>query len=619
MNLIVLDAETYFDKDFTLSKLTTENYVRDGRFEALGWGVFECNKGKGGWLTDAEWREFYPRIDWSQTAVIAHHAHFDGFILSQIYGIKPAYWFDTLSMARLVLGPTAPASLAKLAERFGLSPKNVPYDLFRGKHWHELSPYEQQLVADGCVHDCELTFEIFKRLAPDVPRQEFDIIDMTVRMFTEPVLQGDVAMLEGLAAAEAKRKEELFTELGMVPQANGKPPRELTSDAQFAAILTGLGVEVEMKVTATGNTKPAVSKTDEFMKGLLDDENEIVSGLAEARLGVKSTIDETRSARLAGIARRGDLPVYLTYCTAQTLRWGGGDKVNFQNFRRGGDIRKAICAPDGRLLLVADLSQIECRFLEWVAGEAQAMEEFRAGVDPYCGLATDFYGFEVTKKDKLHRMFGKILRLQCGYGSGGPTIQAAAKRATPPVIISDAEAIAARDLYRRSRPGVVALWKEGDEVLGVLAGPEQTLEWRCFIVHANGDGTGWIEGPKNEPDDPKHGVRMLYELRYDEAERTWRRKTKKGWVRIWGGVVTQNLIELVSRLYLCKVLCKVRDTFPALKLCWVTHDEGVWVLPDDSDAPHYLEHVLGFMRDPPVWAPDIPLDAEGFIAKRYEK
>ena len=636
MNLLVLDFETYYDRaSYTLKKMTTEAYIRDPRFEALCCGFYTqrdpvTGEGPG-------FSHYAPQylletalgtIDWENTGVLCHHAQFDGLILSHHFGIKPALWFDTLSMARLVIGTHVSASLASLAAMFDLAPKTVPYDLFNGKRWKEISPNDQEALGEGAAHDCELTYQIFQKLLPHVPRVELELIDLTIRMFTEPSLSADIDALDKIAADELEKKKVLLAELGMSYDEKGKPPKELSSSTQFAAILTGLGVEVEYKPSPRNPDAmiPAVAKTDDFMKELLDDENEIISGLAAARIGVRSTIDETRAGRLASSARRGKLPIYLGYCAAQTNRWVGGDATNFQNFKRGGSIRNALVAGDGYKLLIVDKSQIECRFLEWEADEQEALDDFRKGGDPYVGIAGDFYGRPVTKADKAERGMGKQIRLSCGYGAGGASIVRTAKRGTygPPVILTDAEGVAARDLYRRNRPGVVALWKEGDEVLKFMAAPvEAETEWirGTCRVFSHGDGSGRIVGPT--------GTIMHYRLEWDEKDRSWKRKTRKGWVRIWGGVVVQNITEMLSRCDLGDNLVAIKNTFPAryegdelaqgLKLLWVTHDEAVYLVRDDENAPHYLEHVLGIMRQPPPWASDIPLDAEGHLSDRYDK
>ena len=160
VNIITLDFETFFSDDYTLSKMTTEAYIRDPRFEAHGVGVRLPN-GNSYWWDSHEL--IGCDIEWTNVAVLCHHAAFDGLILSHHYGIKPARWLDTYSMAAYLF-PNAPKSLEALAARFGLNPKTVPYEQIKGKHWGELLPTTRDMLRDGCLHDCELTYQIFTKM-----------------------------------------------------------------------------------------------------------------------------------------------------------------------------------------------------------------------------------------------------------------------------------------------------------------------------------------------------------------------------------------------------------------------------------------------------------------------
>ena len=191
MQTVTIDFETYFDKDYTLTKLTTEAYVRDKRFEPHGCAL-RGPEGQLAWVPPLNLRTLFANVDWSQVAILCHHTQFDGLILSHYYRVKPALWLDTLSMARLVHGSHLSNSLETLAGRYGLPAKSVPYHMFRGRHWDELSGLVQAQLAEGGKHDVQLTWELFTRLIPYVPDEELKLIDLTIRMFTEPCLRGDV-------------------------------------------------------------------------------------------------------------------------------------------------------------------------------------------------------------------------------------------------------------------------------------------------------------------------------------------------------------------------------------------------------------------------------------------
>jgi len=609
MNIITLDFETYFDDEYTLKKLTTEAYIRDPRFEAHGVGIRYADGAEGleshlhltEWCVGDDIRARFASIDWTNTAVLCHHAQFDGLILSHHFGIKPALWLDTLSMARLVVGNHLSVSLDSLAKHFDLVAKNVPYNLFRGKHWHQLTPDEQRLVAEGCLHDCELTWQIYNLLAAEFPREEYPIVDMTVRMFTEPTLVGDIELLGKVWMDEARRKQTLLEELGVNEE-------ELQSSNRFAELLRAEGVEPEMKDGKNGPIY-AFAKTDDFMKELIEDDsqNPVASALARSRLGVRSTIDQTRAERLGYMAGRGAMPVYLRYSGAHTTRWSGGDSVNWQNFRRGSDLRKAIMAPPGTTLAVIDESQIECRILNMLAGEETILDKFRTGEDPYIGIASEAYGREITKADKAERGTGKQLELSCGFGAGALTIQKTAKLGIygPPVIIDEATALSWRDIYRRSHPNVVRYWGDAGRMLSRLAGGEPT-DWGPLRV----DG-GRIYLP--------NGAWLNYRtLEYDSEWQSWKIKTRSGWTRMYGPKLVENVVQALARVVLSQAMLRIRSETD-LPIVNCTHDEVVVLVKDDANAQPTLDWLMAEMRRPPVWLPELPLDCEGSLSERYDK
>lgn len=363
MKLFALDFETYYDSDYTLKKLTTEEYVRDPRFEVHGAAV--VGEGRREWLNPKQLKETFEA--WSQhsrsggepIAVIAQHAHFDGLIANIHFDFRPDVWLCTLSMGRVLFGSGLKLGLEYLAEYFGLAPKSVPYDLFKGKHWGELTAWEQSAVAEGSIHDAELARDIaifmIRGGHPAVPYPfpmlELPVVDLTVRMFTEPSLIGDLNMLGEAWTAENNARTDLFQRLSAAIgyQVTDK---ELRKDDLFAQALEAFGVEPECKITAKGNEKYAFAKSDGFMQELAQDSDEDVALLAEARLKAHSSIYMSRTERYGYMATRGPMCIYLAYSAAHTRRWGGGDKTNFQNLPRPspynlqkGALRRAIKAP----------------------------------------------------------------------------------------------------------------------------------------------------------------------------------------------------------------------------------------------------------------------------------
>lgn len=602
MEIVTLDFETYFDKDYTLSKMSAEAYVRDPRFEPQGCAVRGPN-GHVEWFPPLQLKAFFDYLDWSQVAILCHHAQFDGLILSHYYRVKPALWLDTLSMSRLVHGNHMRNGLDALARHYGLPAKSVPYTAFKGRHWDELSGLVQQQLAEGGMHDVRLTWELFTRLAPYVPDEELALIDLTVKMFVEPCLRGDVKELLQIVGDEAKRKNDMLDKLGVTV-------RELQSPERFAELLRQHGIDPPKKKTDKGEVY-CFAKTDKFMtETILEHPDDTIRTLGEARLGVKSTIEQTRAVRLAAMAERGALPVYLAYSGAHTTRWAGGDKVNWQNFRRGSRIRTAIRAPAGHCIIKADKSQIECRYLNWLAGQWDVIDRFVKKEDPYVAIASAAYGHPVYKPANddprysemlAKRGTGKQLELSCGYGAGAATIQATAAKGTygPPIQISLDMAMSWRNLYRRTHKNVVRFWYEAETALSALAG-KLDYNWSIFQIK---DGKLYLPNGTY--------------LRYPDLERSedgWRYQSRYGWRRIWGGFLVENVIQATSRVDMGQ--CMLRLIRMGYRIVLMEHDAIAVVVRAES-AEQDMQVVLDEMRRPPSWLPQIPLDAEATMGETY--
>lgn len=438
------------------------------------------------------------------------------------------------------------------------------------------------------------------------PPEELAVIDLTVRMFTQPVLEADIELLGKVWTDEARRKREAMAALGVTE-------KELQSSTLFAELLRGEGIEPPTKDGKNGPIY-CFAKTDTFMQEGLEHEDERTRTLFEARLGVRSTIDQTRAERLGFMAQRGAMPVYLGYALAHTTRWGGGDKVNWQNFKRGGDIRKAIKAPAGHAIIKADKSQIECRILNYVAGQWDVIEKFRNREDPYVGIASQFYGRTITKSDPAERGTGKQLELSCGYGAGGPTIQRTAARGTygPPVRLSEAQAIAARDLYRATHPAVVALWKEAGRMISHLAGSAVPCQWGPATVVGAWNGVhGHIVLPNGAP---IWYPSLEYHREPEGAEEYWRYKSRKGWVKLYGAKLVENFIQALSRIDISQAMLRLNAR--GLRTVLTEHDAIAVVVPS-TDIDKSVETVREEMTRAPAWLPGIPLDCDVSVGERY--
>lgn len=633
MNLLVLDWETFFDGEgYTLKKLTTEAYVRDPRFQAHMLGYWYVGKQEAP-------QDMLPGIvngrqdfrdDVTNSAVLCHHAQFDGLILSHQFGLRPKFWFDTLSMARLVLPRLRSHSLDSLATYFGLPAKNVPYNLFRGVRELTSVPGLYEQVADGCRHDVWLTYKIWEKLLPLVPKEELQCIDTTIRMYTEPCLELDRPRMETFLQAEKMRKAKAMLKAGaalgvaMPTSVADVAPTlavieaELQSSDRFKAALEAIGYPCPMKWSEKQQCEiPALAKNDGGMQELLEHDDISVQALAAARLGVKSTLNETRAERLLDIDTRGAIPMYIAAYAAKTLRVGGGDKNNVLNWPRDGEIRKSIKAPPGYKLVIGDESQIEYRMLCWLTGQTDKLAALVEGRDLYCEFASTFYGETITKDDKPRRGVGKQGILMGGYGAGKTTMinTAAGGGYGPPVYLSDDEGQAMVNLYRGGHSCVTAFWRWCDAAIPILAAGGTTTY--KHVLHIE-DHKIWFP---NDTAIDYTGLRWasnvdIFPGQADDGQgMAWWEPTKKGFSRIWGSKLTADIVQGLARVLIARATAVVA---PRYRLVLQVYDELVACVPE-AQAAEALVWVLDVLKTPPSWCPDIPLDAEGIISERYEK
>jgi len=162
MNYITLDFETYYDRQYSLSKLTTEEYIRSDEFEVIGVAV-KVNNDSPTWLssTHTDIKQFLAGYDMSNALVIAHNTMFDGAILSWIFDVHPKYLFDTMLMSRLIRGANARHSLMELAKFTGVGQKGTEVLNALGKRRNDFSVEELDRYGGYCRNDVELTKRIF--------------------------------------------------------------------------------------------------------------------------------------------------------------------------------------------------------------------------------------------------------------------------------------------------------------------------------------------------------------------------------------------------------------------------------------------------------------------------
>ena len=598
--IITCDFETYYSKEFSLSKMTTEEYIRDPSFEVIGVSV-KVDDGETVWFSGnlADTKAFLMQYDWANALQLAHNNVFDAAILSFIFDIHPKGLLDTLSMARAVLGVDAKASLAALAERYSLGVKGTEVIQALGKHRADFSATELAKYGQYCCNDTDLCYLLFHALmfpegleAAGFPKKELNTIDITLRMFTKPVLELDLPMLEQHLGDVVARKEMLL-------EAAGANPDDLMSNPKFAKLLEQLRVDPPRKISpTTGKETWAFAKSDEGFKALLEHDDLRVQTLVAARLGNKSTLEETRTQRFIGIAKRGALPVPLKYYGARTGRWAADGSINMQNVPRKSKLKKAIHAPAGHVIVGADLSNIELRVGLWLAGHMDKLELLRTGHDLYKDFAARVFNVPYDEVTKDQRFVGKTSQLSLIYGVGAVKLRSAVKAGSGTDMGEDG-ALQAVYLYRNDYAKVKAIWGSGTRALdAVLANTTMEFGHNNFFTVEGNKGirlpSGLLMG---YPDLKKQDV---------DGSSKWDYATRYGRDFIYGAKVFQGCTQAVARCIITEHMFKLAKD---MRIALTVHD-ALYAVVKEAEAEQAMARMLEVMRTPPSWMADIPLDAE---------
>ena len=601
--LITLDFETYYDKDYGLKKYTTEEYIRSDLFETIGVAVKADGVTKWFSGTHAEIKAFLDSYEMHKHFVLGHNNRFDAAILSWIYDIHPLGLFDTMSMGQILHGLTESVSLANLAKLYNIGEKGTEVLDALGKHRLDFTHNELAKYGNYCINDVELTYELFTEMKDKFTAAEIKLIDLTIRMFTEPKLELNKGLLIRHFHEVKDVKEKLLAKVSVDKEL-------LMSNPKFAELLIEQGVTPPMKISATtGKETYAFAKTDEGFKELLEHDNPYVQALASARIGNKSTIEETRTENFIQIANRGKLPVPLKYSGAVVShRWSGVDGINLQNLPRTSELRRAICAPVGYKLVASDLSNIELRLAYWFAKSHGKIQQIKDGIDLYKQSASEITGTPYNEVNKDLRYIFKVVNLSGIYGVGANKMHSILKQGGVEKDLQEVKNIVYA--YRRANPELVDAWNDAGTMLeAVRAGQHYVMGNNDIILSVPHEGM-------MKPNGMLLGLPNLRKLKTDTGE---------SWVydKLMGRTIIpeyihpsktfQRCIQSLARDIIAEQLIQVSKRYPVVM---TVHDELV-MLCKDSEVDDCKAYVEKCMTTAPSWCPDLPLGCEVGIGDNY--
>lgn len=618
---ITIDFETYYSKDFSLSKMTTQEYIRDERFEVICVAAkLDDGKTRFCWGDLATIRAFLLQLPWEDACLVAHNAQFDAAILEWIYDIHPKAYFCTMFGARPNVVPyTGRMSLAKVAAFFKVGVKGTEVVNALGKRRHHFTGEAKLRYLVYCIKDVDLCYDIYKLETADLPSSEYIIISLTVRKFVRPQLALNLPKLELALEEEILRRQNMINSLaekfGVTDVADVK--KRLMSNAKFAAELRLLGVEPPMKESpTTGKQTYAFAKADLAFQEMQEHSDPMVRALVATRLGVKSTQMESRLktfVRVAACADRFAIP--LLYYGAHTGRFSGLGGLNLQNLPRGSVLREAIEAPPGYEVIAGDLSQIEARITAMISGQSDLVAAFGRGEDVYSLFASDLYGRVVTKADKTERFIGKTCILGLGFGLGHvrfreSTNSNAALFGIEMDELDERESRRIVNFYRRKNPFVAGMWTTLNGAIEAMhMGSPYKIEgvpvtfMKNRVVLPNGCQIHYPDLQENWYDCKK-------EETWDGWSYDYRGKRKK----LYGGALLENIVQALARIVLTNAesLLARKGLFAALSV----HDELIYV--EEHGRAGLVERAINLALTQTVpWCSELPLEVESDRGSNY--
>jgi hypothetical protein len=617
LNLCVLDFETFYDTKYSLGKITTAEYILDPRFQIVGVSV-SYNGQKARWFSGTleQIIAWLQQFDIENSIVVAHNAMFDGAILEWVIKRKPAKYFCTMMASRPNLVPfNGSMALRTTAESLGVGFKGVVREKAQGIRREDFPEWLLQSYANYCCHDTELSAASFIHLWRSLPDDERYLIDLTIKKYTRPQICLDPEVLN---IRLEQVKDDKAKALLCIP--NGVDKKDLMSNARFAEVLRRLGVEPEQKISpSTGLLTHAFSKQDTAMVDLMNHPDEVVRNVVRARLLIKSSLEETRLARLQAIARltaRREMAIPLLYYGAHTGRFSGLDFINMQNLPRPKkgikSMRHALIAPPGHKVVTVDLSQIEARIVAVLAGCTDLIRQFANGEDPYSKFATIAYGYEVKKATHpIERFVGKTCILGLGYGVGHvkllATLKSSAAKDGLTINLEEQDARGFVNTYRNTYWQIPQLWRQlNNVVLGrMLRTDANPTQWGMLLV-------------EHQKLTLPNGMAIHYPglTKTDDREITYEdHSSNSAPVKyLWGGSLLENIVQALARIIISRA--EIRLSKAGLHAALQVHDELVYVVRDEHIERVKRALVLA-LTDPVPWLPNLPLACEVGVGQSY--
>jgi DNA polymerase I-like protein with 3'-5' exonuclease and polymerase domains len=628
VHYLTLDFELYWGVGYSLRSTPIHEFVTDERFEILTafWSIHDDSGklikesyavGSDMSLLASDIKNIKP------LSLIAANSQLEAFILNHALSISTDKHIhtihDVLQMSRYALGYQFSHSLGNLSKLLPIKKGNEA-EVAKEKRLSDFSDYALKRMLAYNRRDIRNTWQLFQLLKKANTQRSFNVQDQLTRWSVEPKVMLDVDMLHITAEELRSKRHADYDKL----ESMGIDHKQVTSNPQFASLLTSLGVEPPTKISeTTGKVTWAFSKQDLGYKDLFLHEDPQIRELMQIRKRLKSTILESRVKRFLTVAERLDNKMIfpLRYMSAATGRNGGGSRLNIQNLQRGSILRKAITATPGYVIGTTDYSSLEVRIMAAVSDHKDHLQAFTLfdrgeGPDFYKAEAARNLNVSVETITKDQRFMSKVKTLALQYKQryrGYRHLLALGPFGNDPIYISEQEALNDINNYEKANPSIVKFWDLCDIIINNYLLPNRSTELGIFSIKGQQitlpSGHFWsFRGLTRFNNDD-------YDIRYPR-----RLDTNQGYRKIYAGLLANNLIQGIGAdmiNYPIGNLPQKLEKYGAY-LISMTHDEILWTAPE-----HHADKVRVIveeeMKTPLPYIPSMPVNVESAVGERYEK
>lgn len=269
--------------------------------------------------------------------------------------------------------------------------------------------------------------------------------------------------------------------------------------------------------------------------------------------------------------------------------------------------------------LDADYSSIEARIVCWLAGQEDALDEYRQGVDRYKRMASFIYGIPEEEVNKYpQRFLGKTAILLCGF-QGGPAKfrESCSKMGYDLPRKMEFKAV---ETYRTRHKKVEQGWKDVDKAAKNAIAKKGTKfhACRCDFLVRDVEAMPFLlirlpSGRKLAYPKPKIIPSRKFKNATSVAYFGHILGTKWGTVDTYGGKIIQNITEGVQSDIMANGAHNAERE--GYQIATLIHDQALAYHQPGQTVERFVE----LLTDLPEWAAGLPIAAEGSICPFYRK